>query len=56
MKIKPDHYPVIIITTLVLFTILGFVLGFLPGHSSREEHGLLSPQVEFTSMHFGNNI
>ena len=56
MKIKPDHYPVIIITTLVLFTILGFVLGFLPGHSSGEEPALLSPQVEFTSVHFEKYI
>ena len=56
MKIKPDLYPVIIITTLVLFTILGFALGFLPGHSSSEEHGLLTPQVEFTSAHFVKNI
>jgi len=54
MKIKPDQYPVIIITTLVLFTILGLVLGFRPGHSSGEENGLLPPQVEFTSAHFGN--
>ncbi len=52
MKIKPDQYPVIIITTLVLFTILGLALGFRPGHSSSEESGLLSPQVEFTSVHF----
>ncbi len=56
MKIKPDQYPVIIITTLVLFTILGFVLGFLPGHSSGEEPVLFPPQVEFTSVHFGKNI
>jgi len=56
MKIKPDHYPVIIITTLVLFTLLGFVLGFLPGHSGGEGHGLLPPQVLFTSALFEKNI
>ena len=53
MKIKPDQYPVIIVTTLVLFTLLGFVLGFLPGRSGGEEHGLIPTQVEFTSAHFG---
>lgn len=54
MKIKPDQYPVIIITTLVLFTILGLALGFRPNHSSGKRHGLLTPQVEFTSAYFGN--
>lgn len=56
MKIKPDQYPVIIITTLVLFTILGFVLGFLPSHSGGDDLGLFPPQVEFTSVHFSKNI
>ena len=54
MKIKSHLYPVIIITTLVLFTLLGFVLGFLPGHRSSEEYGLFPPQVVFTSVQFGN--
>jgi len=55
MKIKPDQYPVIIITTLVLFTILGLALGFRPGHSSsNEEQGIHNPQVEFSSVQFEN--
>ena len=32
MKINPEHFPIIIITTLVLFTILGIALGFTPAH------------------------
>ena len=32
MKIRPGQYPVIIITALVLFTLLGLVLGFRPDH------------------------
>ena len=36
MKINPDHYPVIIILALVLFTILGLALGFTPSHSGEE--------------------
>ena len=54
MKIKSHLYPVIIITALVLFTILGFVLGFLPGHSSSEGQVLFPLHVEFTSVQFGN--
>jgi len=38
MKINPDHYPVIIIVALVLFTILGLALGFLPGHGDEERN------------------
>jgi hypothetical protein len=40
MKIKPDLYPVIIILTLVIFTILGMALGFVPTHH-REEHNMI---------------
>ncbi len=40
MKINPDHYPVIIILALVLCTILGLALGFLPSHNG-EEHNLI---------------
>ncbi len=54
MKIKPDHYPVIIITTLVLFTLLGFVLGFVPSRGGSEEHGLTPTQVVVTSVYLGN--
>lgn len=32
MKIRPEQYPVMIITALVLFTLLGLVLGFRPNH------------------------
>ena len=39
MKIKPDVYPVLIIVVLVLFTILGMALGFVPSHSG-EEHNM----------------
>ena len=47
MKISPDHYPVMIILALVLFTILGLALGFTPSHNG-EEHNLLLLSVAFT--------
>ncbi|NOH04557.1 MAG: hypothetical protein HND47_22605 [Chloroflexi bacterium] len=31
MKIRPQDYPVIIIVVYVIFLLLGFLLGFLPG-------------------------
>jgi len=40
MIIKPDQYPLIIIITMVLFTILGLALGFRPGHGGGE-HNLI---------------
>ena len=46
MKIKPDQYPVIIILTLVLFTILGLVLGFVPSHDSGK-HNLIQSLNHF---------
>ncbi|MCD6423945.1 MAG: hypothetical protein J7L35_00425 [Anaerolineales bacterium] len=46
MKINPDHYPVIIILALVLFTILGLALGFLPSRSG-EEHNLIESLILF---------
>ncbi|MCJ7715303.1 MAG: hypothetical protein MUO54_02115 [Anaerolineales bacterium] len=50
MRIKPDIYPVIIISVLAIFTILGFVLGFLPGHDSGDrEHGILLIPIVFSS-------
>ena len=42
MKINPDHYPVIIILALVIFTILGLALGFLPSHNGEEQNLLFS--------------
>lgn len=47
MKINPDHYPAIIILALVLFTILGLALGFLPSHNG-EEHNLIGSLLLFT--------
>ena len=47
MKINPDHYPVIIILALVLFTILGLALGFLPSRSG-EGHNLIGSLLLFT--------
>jgi len=44
MKINPDHYPVIIILVLVLFTILGLALGFVPPHSGGK-HNLIQPLI-----------
>ena len=38
MKINPDYYPVIIIAALVLFSILGLALGFLPSHNNGEQN------------------
>ena len=32
MEIKPRCYPAIILATLMLFTALGLILGFRPGH------------------------
>lgn len=46
MKINPDHYPVIIILALVLFTILGMALGFLPSHGD-QEHNLIGSLILF---------
>ena len=54
MKIESHLYPVIIITTLVLFTLLGFVLGFLPSHNNGDEQGRLPAQVVVTSLQFEN--
>jgi len=54
MKIESNLYPVIIITTLVLFTILGFALGFLPEHNSGDDLGRLPAQVVVTSLQFEN--
>lgn len=45
MKINPDIYPVLIILALVLFTILGLALGFVPTHKG-EEHNMFL-QVAF---------
>lgn len=36
MEIKPRYYPAIILTTLILFTALGLILGFRPGHRGQE--------------------
>ena len=47
MKINSDHYPVIIILTLVLFTILGLALGYRPGHSGAEHN--LTPSLMILS-------
>ena len=44
MKIDPDHYPVIIILALVLFTILGLALGFVPSRNT-EEHNLIQSLI-----------
>lgn len=44
MKIHPDHYPVIIILVLVLFTILGLALGFVPTHDG-EKHNLIQIMI-----------
>ena len=54
MKIESHLYPVIIITTLVLFTILGFVLGFLPSHNNGDELGLPPAQVVSASLYIEN--
>ncbi len=54
MKIESHLYPVIIITTLVLFAILGFALGFLPEHNSGDENGHLPAQVVVASLQFEN--
>ena len=47
MKINPDHYPVIIILALVLFTILGLALGFTPSRNG-EEHNLIQSLILLT--------
>lgn len=46
MKINPDHYPVIIILALVLFTILGMAFGFVPSRNG-EEHNLIQTLIIF---------
>ena len=53
MKIDKYQYPVIIIAALVIFTILGFALGFLPEHDGGDKHNLLIPAIDFVSMSFG---
>jgi len=54
MKIKPDQYPLIIIATLVIFTVLGLALGFVPGRGGSEGHGFTPTQVVVTSVYLGN--
>jgi hypothetical protein len=42
MKIHPRYYPVILITTYVLFLLLGILLGFGPERGGESGgHGLL---------------
>ncbi len=47
MEIETNHYPVIIITALVLFTILGIALGFVPSRNGGE-HNLIGSLIHFT--------
>jgi len=46
MKINPDYYPIILILALVLFTILGLALGFLPAHGEGK-HNLIAVPIMF---------
>ncbi|MEW5827389.1 MAG: hypothetical protein AB1846_00750 [Chloroflexota bacterium] len=42
MKINPHYYPYIILTTYVIFLLLGILLGFGPERGGEGgEHGLL---------------
>lgn len=49
MKIDKYHFPVIIITALVIFTILGLALGFKPSHGGGNGRNLLIPALDFAA-------
>ena len=44
----------IIIATLVIFTVLGLALGFVPSRGGSEEHGLTPTQVVVASVYLNN--
>jgi hypothetical protein len=43
MRVKKEHYPIIIVATLILFVGLGLVLGFVPQHGGG--HGAVLPEM-----------
>lgn len=50
MKIDKHQYPVIIITALVIFTVLGIVLGFKPSHRGENGRNLIIPMADFATQ------
>lgn len=45
MKIKKQHFPIIIVVTFVAFVLLGLVLGFRPTHGGGGGHNAIIPFV-----------
>ncbi|MDT8305561.1 MAG: hypothetical protein RRC07_06460 [Anaerolineae bacterium] len=45
MRVKKEHYPIIIVATLILFVGLGLLLGFVPQHGSGGGHGAVVPEM-----------
>lgn len=45
MRVKKEHYPVIIVATVLLFIGLGLVLGFVPQHGGGGGHGAAVPTI-----------
>lgn len=42
MKIKKQHFPIIIVVAFVAFVLLGLLLGFRPGHGTGGRNAVLS--------------
>jgi len=43
MKIKRQHFPIIIVVTFVAFVLLGLLLGFRPAHGGGGGHNAVVP-------------
>lgn len=45
MKIKKQHFPIIIVVTFVAFVLLGLLLGFRPTHGGGGHNAVVAPFV-----------
>jgi len=55
LRIKARYYPFIIIAAFVVFMLIGFLLGFLPGESGGHGHGR-GVLMQFTCLTLGTLI
>lgn len=53
MKIKPRYFPLIILTTFVLFVLLGIALGFRPQHGGGGGHRSILEGLQYTLLFLG---
>lgn len=45
MKIKKQHFPIIIVVTFVAFVLLGLLFGFRPTHGGGGHNAVVAPFV-----------